>query len=216
MASRSASLRDAHSGLRSTPGETALTRIGASSTASARQPVHGAADAGAERPAGAGSGCRGATGQRDGTVFRDARCERADHSDRTDVAGLEEAADAVRCQVGQRDQLQRFAGGEGQVVDGSDRVDECRDGGLIAQVDGAALGADWQARQRAVDAALPSRNDDWGGAAPCDRRRDGQADAGGASDNEYPLVFECHDFTINATAGDVQDPFSPHSDTLRV
>jgi hypothetical protein len=36
IASRSASLKDAHSGLRSTPGETAFTRIGANSTASAR------------------------------------------------------------------------------------------------------------------------------------------------------------------------------------
>src|ERR1700736_749012 len=158
IVSRSASDILLHSAVLTTPGETALTRIGASSIASARV----SASIAPQMLAATVHPLRGRrlaipvvrTIEPPGRISLPAYFAAANA---TPEAQIERLPRLIERGVRKFAELQRFAGGEDQMIESADPVEQAAHRFLVRKIERMALGAGGQGCERVCDSALPAR-----------------------------------------------------------
>jgi hypothetical protein len=129
-------------GTRTTPGQTALTRMGASSTASARVSDSTAPQMlAATAPSGTGAAAGDAGGQGDRAAGLQVRRGGVHGPQRAEVPQGEELPGFVQVQGGQVHQRQRLACSEHEVVDVAQVADQAADQGRVGEVGRPRAGA---------------------------------------------------------------------------
>jgi hypothetical protein len=91
---------------------------------------------------------------------REVRMRGFDRRERAPVPQLEELPRLVETELGEPPDDQLLTGGEDQMVDATEPLEQCADRGLRAQIDGMARGAISKPRERVVDPRPVARRDD--------------------------------------------------------
>src|SRR6185437_1374361 len=107
-------------------------------------------------------------------------------------ADLEKLPRGVEPLVGQRGELHVLAGGEDEMIESTDAVEEHLDRVLGREVDDVTFTGRRQRAERAVDAGLPAGCDDQGGALRGGGFGDRQSNSGSAAEYDDALSVECH------------------------
>jgi hypothetical protein len=112
--------------------------------------------------------------------------------ERAPEADIDEAARPLDRHHVQRFELQALAGGEHEVIERADALEQCAHLRLVRHVDELALGAASEHCERAVEPLPAARCDDDGGALALCRLGRGKPDARRAAENHHPLAVHAH------------------------